>query len=76
MVSLVSSGIHKVPDKSYSMVMFARKVKRKVAGNFSFLVITDREDLDTQIHKNFVRTELSVLKKSVSQKIVSNLENS
>lgn len=44
--------------KSYSMVMFARKVKRKVPGNFSFLVITDREDLDTQIHKNFVRTEV------------------
>ena len=44
--------------KSYSMVMFARKVKRKVPGNFSFLIITDREDLDTQIHKNFVRTEV------------------
>ena len=43
--------------KSYSMVMFARKVKRKIAGNFTFLIITDREDLDTQIHKNFVRTE-------------------
>ena len=24
----------------------------------AFLVITDREDLDTQIHKNFVRTEV------------------
>lgn len=44
--------------KSYSMVMFARKVSRKINGNFSFLVITDREDLDTQIHKNFVRTEV------------------
>ena len=44
--------------KSYSMVMFARKVKRKIQGNFSFLIITDREDLDTQIHKNFVRTEV------------------
>ena len=43
--------------KSYSMVMFARKVKRKVPGNFTFLVITDRTDLDSQIHKNFVRTE-------------------
>ena len=42
--------------KSYSMVMFARKVKRKMHGNFTFLVITDRDDLDTQIHKNFVRT--------------------
>lgn len=44
--------------KSYSMVMFARKVKRKVKGNFTFLIITDREDLDTQIHKNFLRTEV------------------
>ena len=44
--------------KSYSMVMFARKVKRKITGNFTFLIITDREDLDDQIHKNFVRTEV------------------
>ena len=44
--------------KSYSMVMFARKVRRKLKGNFTFLVITDRVDLDTQIHKNFVRTEV------------------
>lgn len=44
--------------KSYSMVFFARKVKRKVPGNFTFLIITDREDLDDQIHKNFERTEV------------------
>ena len=44
--------------KSYSMVMFARKVRRKLLGNFTFLVITDRDDLDTQIYKNFVRTEV------------------
>ena len=43
--------------KSYSMVMFARKVKRKIPGNFTFLIITDRVDLDGQIYKNFVRTE-------------------
>lgn len=44
--------------KSYSMVMFVRKVRRKVNGNFTFLVITDRDDLDGQIHKTFVRTEV------------------
>jgi len=44
--------------KSYSMVMFVRKVRRKVNGNFTFLVITDRDDLDAQIHKTFVRTEV------------------
>ena len=44
--------------KSYSMVMFVRKVKRKLHGNFTFLIVTDREDLDAQIHKTFVRTEV------------------
>lgn len=33
-------------------------MKRKLHGNFTFLVITDRDDLDTQIHKTFVRTEV------------------
>lgn len=44
--------------KSYSMIMFTRKVRRKLTGNFTFLVITDRDDLDNQIHKNFVRAEV------------------
>lgn len=44
--------------KSYSMVMFVRKVRRKINGNFTFLIITDRDDLDDQIHKTFVRTEV------------------
>jgi type I restriction enzyme R subunit len=43
--------------KSYSMVMFARKIKHKCEGNFTFLVVTDRQDLDDQIYKNFLRTE-------------------
>ncbi len=32
--------------KSYSMAFFAEKVRRKVPGNFTFVVMTDREDLD------------------------------
>ena len=39
--------------KSYSMVLFTRKVRRKLGGGFTFLVLTDREDLDTQIYKTF-----------------------
>ena len=39
--------------KSYSMVLFTRKVRRKLGGNFTFLVLTDRDDLDTQIYKTF-----------------------
>ncbi len=39
--------------KSYSMAFFAEKVHRKLNGNFTFLVVTDREDLDNQIYKTF-----------------------
>jgi len=39
--------------KSYSIVFFTRKVHRKLGGNFTFVVLTDREDLDTQIYKTF-----------------------
>ena len=40
--------------KSYSMVFFAEKVRRKLEGNFTFLVMTDRNDLDDQIYGTFV----------------------
>ena len=40
--------------KSYSMAFFAEKVRRKVPGNFTFLLMTDRQDLDSQIYKTFV----------------------
>ena len=39
--------------KSYSMVFFAQKVLRKLPGNWTFLVVTDREELDGQIYKTF-----------------------
>lgn len=40
--------------KSYSMAFFAEKVRRTVPGNFTFLLMTDRDDLDSQIHRSFV----------------------
>lgn len=42
--------------KSYSMIMLAMKIRRKIANDYSFLVITDREDLHKQIYKNFLRS--------------------
>lgn len=39
--------------KSYSMVFFSQKVLRKIPGNFTFVIVTDRQDLDNQIYKNF-----------------------
>ncbi len=45
--------------KSYSIVFFAKKVHRKLGGNFTFLVLTDREDLDKQIYKTFAGVGLA-----------------
>lgn len=42
--------------KSFSMIFYVRKIFRKLTGNFTFVVITDREDLDSQIYRNFLNT--------------------
>lgn len=39
--------------KSLSMVFFAQKILRKFEGNYTFLVVTDRRELDDQIYKQF-----------------------
>jgi type I restriction enzyme R subunit len=40
--------------KSYSMVFFAQKVLRKIPGNWTFVIVTDRHELDDQIYRTFV----------------------
>ena len=42
--------------KSYSMQFFSQKILRKLLGNWTFIIVTDREDLDDQIYKNFAST--------------------
>ena len=42
--------------KSVSMIFFSQKVLRKIPGNWSFVVVTDRKELDEQIYNNFVST--------------------
>ena len=42
--------------KSFSMIFFVQKILRKIKGNWTFLVVTDRKDLDEQIYKNFAST--------------------
>ena len=43
--------------KSFSMIFYVRKIFRKAQGNFTFVVVTDRTDLDEQIYRNFLHTE-------------------
>ena len=39
--------------KSYSIAMLTQKIHRKLGGNFTFLICTDRIDLDGQIYGTF-----------------------
>ncbi|GAD78627.1 type I restriction endonuclease subunit R [Vibrio ezurae] len=39
--------------KSFSMVFFCKKAFRKYTGNWTFVLVTDRTDLDDQIYKTF-----------------------
>lgn len=39
--------------KSFSMVMFAEKVLRRLGGNWTFVIVTDRQELDDQIAGTF-----------------------
>lgn len=42
--------------KSFSMIFYARKIFRKAGINYTFVIITDRDDLDRQIYDNFLDT--------------------
>ena len=42
--------------KSLSMVFFTQKVLRRVLGSCTFVIVTDREELDDQISKTFAAT--------------------
>ncbi|MBK9688633.1 MAG: type I restriction endonuclease subunit R [Saprospiraceae bacterium] len=39
--------------KSYSMVFFCQKIHHKFTGSYTFLIVTDRSELDTQIYGTF-----------------------
>jgi len=42
--------------KSFAMVFFSQKILRKLQGNWTFVVVTDRVELDDQIAKTFKAT--------------------
>jgi len=44
--------------KSYSMVFLVNKVRRTLGGRYSFLVVTDRLDLDEQIATTFAQCDV------------------
>ncbi|WP_108662955.1 type I restriction endonuclease subunit R [Acuticoccus kandeliae] len=43
--------------KSLSMVFFCQKILRKVPGNWTFVIVTDRQELDEQIYRTFAAVD-------------------
>jgi type I restriction enzyme R subunit len=48
--------------KSYSMVFFCQKIHRRLSAGYTFVLLTDRKELDDQIHKTFVGCGVSTNK--------------
>lgn len=42
--------------KTESMIFFSQKILRKIPGNWTFVIVTDRKELDEQTYKRFVRS--------------------
>ena len=59
--------------KSLSMLFFAQKVLRKVLGNWTFVVVTDRKELDDQIYKTFASASGVVTEQDVHAKNIEHL---
>ncbi len=59
--------------KSYSMVWLSQKVLRKLTGNFTFVIVTDRKQLDGQAYDNFANVG-AVYEKEVHADSVEDLK--
>jgi type I restriction enzyme, R subunit len=59
--------------KSFSMVFFSQKVMRKLPWNFTFVVVTDRTELDNQIYKQFVNV-WAIKKQETQANSIDNLK--
>ena len=59
--------------KSISMIFFAQKVLRKMQGHWTFVVVTDRKELDNQIYKTFASTSGVLVQQDVHAENIEHL---
>ena len=59
--------------KSISMIFFAQKVLRKIPGDWRFVIVTDRKELDNQIYKNFADCRGVVTQQEVNAEDIQGL---
>ena len=53
--------------KSFSMVFFCQYIMRRIPGNWTFVIVTDRNELDDQIYKTFANTGMLTEKQAQAQ---------
>ena len=61
--------------KSISMIFFAQKILRTMPGNWTFVIVTDRKELDNQIYKNFADCRGVVVQQEVHAKNGSSISD-
>ena len=59
--------------KSVSMIFFAQKVHRKMQGHWTYVIVTDRKELDTQIYKTFASTSGVLTQQEVHAENIAHL---
>ena len=59
--------------KSVSMLFFAQKVHRKMQGHWTFVVVTDRKELDKQIYKTFASASGVLVQQEVHAENIEHL---
>jgi len=60
--------------KSLTMVMFAKILKREIAGS-RIIMVTDRKDLDEQIHTTFKNSEIKALRANSGRDLIEKLQS-
>ncbi|MCH8010450.1 MAG: type I restriction endonuclease subunit R [Candidatus Marinimicrobia bacterium] len=59
--------------KSFSMMCFSQKVLRKLPGNWTFVIVTDRNELDQQIYEKFAHAGIISAKQKIHARSIKHL---
>ena len=59
--------------KSFSMMCFSQKVLRKLPGNWTFVIVTDRNELDLQIYEKFAHAGIISAKQKIHARSIRHL---
>ncbi len=68
------SGIHKEAESLLTMAMLTKVIKRDIPAS-KIIVVTDRKDLDRQIHMTFANSEIQAGRASSGHDLIEKLQS-